>query len=315
MTHMARLTISAFAALITAAAGLGAQAADYAPTPFDSPQLPAVTEPQLEFGSSWYLRGDVGWTRVNGPILSSDSSFLANNKAKNAWAASAGFGYKINDWFRSDLTGEYHMSLSTAQTGTNIYCPYGPAVGLSHLNAAGATINDGIAYDPNETCSPVQGAKQNRAALLLNGYIDLGNWRGVTPYVGAGAGLALIRTSGGVSYFRSSDGAAYTADLTAPAGFPLIWINKNTGFAANPAPNYPFGKINFDRRLSRRTYNFAWALMAGFAYDISDRTKLDIGYRYENFGTVAGVAAPNSNIYNQKITVQEVRVGLRYMID
>ena len=58
----------------------------------------------------------------------------------------------------------------------------------------------------------------------------------------------------------------------------------------------------------------AAALLAGVAYALTDRAKLDIGFRYMNLGqyqplpgsTAAGVGT---------VSVKEVKVGVRYMID
>jgi opacity protein-like surface antigen len=47
--------------------------------------------------------------------------------------------------------------------------------------------------------------------------------------------------------------------------------------------------------------------MAGFSVDVFDHTKLDIGYRYLNQGSVPGGTGVLSS--------QEVRAGLRYMVD
>ena len=51
--------------------------------------------------------------------------------------------------------------------------------------------------------------------------------------------------------------------------------------------------------------NFAWALMAGLALDVYPHVKLDVGYRYVNDGSIYGL-----KLYNN-----EIRAGLRYMID
>ena len=45
--------------------------------------------------------------------------------------------------------------------------------------------------------------------------------------------------------------------------------------------------------------------MGGIAIDVYDHTKLDIGYRYLHLGDVLGA----------NLSTQEVRAGLRYMID
>lgn len=73
-----------------------------------------------------------------------------------------------------------------------------------------------------------------------------------------------------------------------------------------------FGEVNAnlygDTNLYSANYgyhSFAWALMAGVGVDVFSHTKLDIGYRYLNNGTVLGT----------KVYYQEIRAGLRYMID
>ncbi len=44
--------------------------------------------------------------------------------------------------------------------------------------------------------------------ILLNAYLDLAHWYGVTPYIGAGAGLSVIETQANATY-RFSNGTLY----------------------------------------------------------------------------------------------------------
>ena len=58
----------------------------------------------------------------------------------------------------------------------------------------------------------------------------------------------------------------------------------------------------------------------GFAIDVTDHLKLDLGYRYVNLGTFTGIesharAAQLARSSSRKQTTQEIRVGFRYMID
>ena len=50
---------------------------------------------------------------------------------------------------------------------------------------------------------------------------------------------------------------------------------------------------------------FAFAGMAGVAFDVYPHVKIDVGYRYVNNGTIAGT----------ELAHHEFRAGLRYMID
>lgn len=131
---------------------------------------------------------------------------------------------------------------------------------------------------------------------LVNVYGDLGTWNKITPYVGVGVGAAYNRMTG---FTDSSIGSFTNAGLTT--------VTPTSGVLGDK------GK-----------FAFAWALMAGASYDISDNAKLDLGYRYINLG---GGTAATSGIINcscgsigQPLTVHslhahELRVGIRWSLD
>ena len=113
---------------------------------------------------------------------------------------------------------------------------------------------------------------------MLNAYKDLGTFGNLTPYVGAGVGMA---------YNKMDD----------------------VYFTGNPAL---VNKIKGDSELS-----FAWSLMAGVGYRVSDRATLDIGYRYFDMGDASSETIDNTLNYNPRvniddITAHEIKVGLRY---
>lgn len=130
---------------------------------------------------------------------------------------------------------------------------------------------------------------------LANVYFDLPEWHGITPYVGGGIGFARNKfsdftTSSHGSFLDFSTGKMTTQDTS--------------GFASDKAE-----------------ISFAWALMAGLSVDVSERAKLDLGYRYVNLG---GKVAVSSNIINcvcgtvaspmtgDDLESHEIRVGLRF---
>lgn len=116
---------------------------------------------------------------------------------------------------------------------------------------------------------------------LLNGYVDLGSWSGFTPYLGAGIGLAGNR-------FTNISREAWA-------------LGSLTGFEV----------------LSPHTsYNLAWALMGGVAWNSGSGVLLDLGYRYTHVGDVrTRFHAPGPGIKTKDIEAHEVRVGARYVID
>lgn len=65
------------------------------------------------------------------------------------------------------------------------------------------------------------------------------------------------------------------------------------------------------------TISMSWAAMAGVSYQFASNLALDIGYRYINFGNArAGDPAVNTDYLQlNKLTAQEVRIGLRLLLD
>ena len=87
---------------------------------------------------------------------------------------------------------------------------------------------------------------------LVNVYADLGTWYGITPFVGAGIGFA----------------------------HNTLYGMTDQAFAYPGAPPAPLRRL-FQQWLET---SFAWALMAGLDFDITQNLKLELGYRYLNYG-------------------------------
>ncbi len=247
----------------------GALAAGIAGTALaaDMPALPAppmVEQPAPEQFGGWYLRGDVGYGFDQ---LSNFSSTAATFVPGFAYGTSGidggafvggGFGYQLNNWFRGDITAEYRTP--------------------SHYSAF-ETYNNGVTSGGDAYSAYI-----NSTVVLANGYIDLGTWYGVTPFVGAGIGTAFVQ-------FHNLQDVG-----TGPDNFGA--------FGAAPDAN----KVNL-----------AWAAMAGLDYAISPNWKFEVGYRYLDMGraTSNGIVCtvtcgPPFEVQSFHLTSQDVRVGLRY---
>jgi opacity protein-like surface antigen len=301
------------AALGVAAAG-PARAADM---PFFSPPQ-APIDAQAELGTGWYLRGDVGYANITSPQVIAD---IIESTRTGSISGSIGAGYQYNSWLRTELALDRSVIRPNA-TANPIWCPYTnhPLSSQPVYDSSGALIKPshtvGYGVDPAETCLPRTTANLSRITGLFNAYVDLGNWLGITPYVGAGVGASYVRTSGAVSYTKTSDGTPYAADLSPVDGYPLIWVSKWNGNPIYPQPNIAFAKQYWDHNLSKSSWKFAWALYAGASYDISENLKVDIGYRFLNSGKYTGLAgfsgaAPKS----YDLISHEVRVGVRMTTD
>ena len=216
-----------------------AVAADLLPPPPALEPAPPMASP--DFGG-WYLRSDVGMAVSNGTpsmVVSPDPLIGAPAGAFNSFynptiSASSlfdvGVGYQINNWLRMDVTGEYR--------------------GGSHFQVLEQV---GVPSTSSQFADFYRGNLSSMVGLV-NGYVDAGTWYGITPYVGAGVGVARNTLSG----------------------------VTDTGFAypGGGAPGSPTGGYLDNGSKT----NFAWALMAGLDFNVTQNLKLDIGYRYLNLG-------------------------------
>ena len=284
----------------------------------------------VEVGTGWYLRGDVGASLDSTPTFSFNPSSLTtpppasisptygSNSNKTDFVGGVGVGYKFNDFIRSDVTFDYHSALGLNSNTSGIICPY-TASGLTSQSAVGVSGNPieiGYSYNPNETCNAAFQLKQQNYTGLANAYVDLFTYWGVTPYVGAGAGINIQQTSGSLTYTKSSDGTPYRADLTPTGTFPFVWVNPVSGAAVNPQPAIAFAPQNWDRSFKSTKYSLAIALTGGIGIALTPNATLDLSYRYLDLGSSTyTINSQTGAVMSQRNTAQEVRVGLRYMPD
>ena len=123
--------------------------------------------------------------------------------------------------------------------------------------------------------SPQITAKVAPITTLLNAYSDFGSWHGFTPYVGGGVGFSWIR----------------------PTQFTAVALPLGTN-AGNPG--------HFD---------FAWDVTAGISFALSRNWLIDTSYRYLHIGSPATNLSGVGIVDYGSMDAQEVRAGLRFMID
>ena len=225
------------------------------PIASDSPETP------LDFGTGWYLRGDASFGPEDKPKLVLDSGTPSFDRKGSdfGYGFGAGAGYKFNEFFRADLTADY-------------------------LNSFRYNINT----DCGLNCQFNQSTNVWRWDGLANGYLDLGTWAGLTPYVGGGVGVSGTHQDGSIGV----------------NGVPLTYGIQDPKTGAVFTSSIP----------SHTDYRFAWAGMAGVSYAVASHMLLDVGYRYLDLGTTKISLFPSTSV-SKNLNSQEVRVGIRYMID
>lgn len=273
----ARSTHAAVMMLAMIAAPSASFAADMDPVYVEEP----VTT-QVEFGSGWYLRGDVGYS-IHGPFDTNGTS--GDDLSINPLNASIAVGYTFSDNFRGEVEvgylGSYSFDDNDATcTGTSTFTPIvGPVVsGPGTIDCEGGESGDNDMWNG-----------------LINGYVDLGNFGGFTPYVGAGVGLVYSNYSG-----RSEERVCTDISVTDATGTTDFTCDAEQGG----------GNSVDDERIG-----FLWALAAGFGYQLSEYTALDVGYRYLSSPNATQlVNLPAGLDEEEGMSVHQVRVGLRYQI-
>ena len=234
---MRSLKVALFAGAAIAAAFTSANAADLPPIMGPQP-IQAMPVAVADTGG-WYLRGDIGigverftefdHTQTNSAFVWPASWRIDQRDMNDAFFIGGGIGYQWNSWLRFDATAEYRAKTKFKAIGSYTeFCPTG-------------------------RCFDVYDGNHSAFVFMANGYIDLGTWMCLTPFVGAGVGVARHSITGLTDVGFISDGT--------------------TGFGY--ASNNDFAE-----------WKFAWALHAGVAYNVNNNFKVELAYRYLNMGNV-----------------------------
>ncbi len=255
----------AVAAGITIAAAMGtAQAAD-----FPQPKEPDYIEPlpPMEMRGGVYIRGFVGMTNQDFRGLdfielhdpNYQFTFLDKGSFDSGPLFGGGLGYQFNEWFRMDVTGEYRGKVDFTA--------------LDHA----MWVGEGF---PLEWTNDHR-AKKSEWLILANAYLDLGTWKGLTPYVGAGIGASRNTISNYRDINVSLNG---------------VWYGD-----------------------SHSKWNLAWALHAGLGFEVTDQLTLDLAYRYVNLGDAQTGTVRHAwddqtltPMHFKRLTSHDVMLGLRW---
>jgi opacity protein-like surface antigen len=263
----------AAAAATFAVATLMSAAAQAADMPLPPPPVQYQPPPCCETGG-WYLRGDVGigvqsfgsfdHSQTNSAFVWPASWQIVQTDIQDTSIFGGGIGYEFNNWFRFDVTGEYRTKAGFKATGSYTdFCS-------------------------GFTCFDVNTGNLSSAVFLANGYIDLGTWWCLTPFIGAGIGGAYNMISG-----VQDQG--------------IIGYNGTTGFG------YTYSDSS--------QWDLAWDVTAGLTYNVNSNLKIDLSWRYLNLGSpqtavvhCQNTAACPGAIYTlHDVSSQDFRIGMRWL--
>jgi opacity protein-like surface antigen len=269
MSLSQKLTVISAALLFTFSSN--ALAGDYYP-PDQMDDAPEVTV--VEFGTGWYLRGDIGYSGTVDPGFSIGGTTFDQDLG-NGHSFSFGAGYMINDYLRVEGSMEYTGNLQYNDQFV-VNCSVWTITGL---------------------CSGEDSVAVAATSVSLNGYVDLGNFRGFTPYVGGGVGITHLNWEDYTYTNRCRVVDVGDCDPSPP---------NSSQLGSNVVP-------------SNTEWKATGSLMAGFAYDLTKNLKLDIGYKftYIGGGTVADdipTTAGFTDLEYDSFNIHQVKVGLRYEI-
>lgn len=268
---MGSLKTLALAGAMAVSASAFANAADFAYAPPPPPPPPHESLGlKGTISSGIYLRGDVGVGQLKvrkydqPDVISAGGRFYGETDNQTFFAG-AGIGYRFNNWFRVDGTFEYRGG---GQIGVSDYLTYNNGFGqVQQTNTYKGNLSSMVA--------------------LFNGYVDLGTWNCLTPYIGAGIGYATNTISG----------------LT----------DQGIVFAGGPS------SATLGTARSGDKSGVAWALMAGVGYEVNKNLTLEVGYRYLNLGEAQSGRIQNAflpesyaPLKSKEIDSHDIKIGMRW---
>lgn len=295
MAGLKALTLAGVAVIAVATA---ASAADLLPPP---PAMEPAPPPAYDFGG-WYLRGDVGVGVEAGSLdLRNDPDPLfSGNPAGLPYSSAATQAFNNTT---VSAQGEFDVGVGykfNQWLRGDLTVEYRGGSSLQSLY----TINDPT--PPTTQYSDFYRANVSSVIGLANIYADIGTWYGVTPFVGGGIGIAHNMIDGwtdqGFGYYNGGN----------------TFLGSAGGYFSNGSQN-----------------NFAWALMTGLDFDVTQNLKLELSYRYLNYGKITtggshclgagpggtfatgncGGGVSNTVVSTNNLASNDFRLGLIWMLD
>jgi len=251
-------------------------------------KAPAETYTDVEFGSGWYLRGDISYnfdgqneSGSSSITPSSGGSFAVQADYDDAVGVGVGAGYQINSNLRAELNLASIFSSSFDGTSSQLYNAILESGGVATPTTTGGTRRIEADYQV--------------ASLIASANIDLGTFGAFTPYVGAGAGIARIEYN--ETETLSCVPFSSTVTCVDPAGSVGETVERvNTSQEAQ--------------------WTYAYQLTAGTAIAVDERTSLDLSYSFTQIGNGDTINyADGTAIAQDGVKLHQIKAGFRYSLN
>jgi len=205
---------------------------------------PEIDVSQSALAQGWYIRGDLGY-----------SGWTRGGRPDYTVYAPGGVSSR-ESFDRSRFSNELSYGVGVGyQFNDMIRADLTTDFFSGDLRGDSNIASPCSAADPAGTsCGFKHDADYSAINIMANGYVDIGTVAGFTPYVGVGAGMTRV------SWGDVNSQAFCVAGGAACSG---------TGYGGDVLKGYD-------------SWRFTYALMAGATVDISERLKLDVGYRFSD---------------------------------
>ena len=341
--RLARRAATAAVALVAMSLSAGASLAA------DKHVLEEVEETSVEFGTGWYIRGDLGFNvsgveRNRSRISEADSTFSDEENIGASFFVGGAVGYKFAPKLRGDLGFQYFSNEDSRRTRlvSSSRCPgqvnetrtvgYIVTPATPAIPATPPVIVNGV---PVTTGTPgVPGTPEVRTPIRETGWFDTtiencsehdeiqhdAQLFSANAYydfdpVGrfrpfVGLGLGVAR----VNYRRNTD------VVCIPGSDSYRCSNDDNPFPPAPGPDGTFVPPQPGEPLTRpvarssgTSYHLAGTIAAGVSYQLSKNTHLDASYAFTHIANNPVLDASNGlDGADLDGNLHQVKIGLRY---
>ncbi|MEM1376750.1 MAG: outer membrane beta-barrel protein [Pseudomonadota bacterium] len=283
-----------------------------------------------ELGSSWYIRGEIGYNFDGRHDVSVGGNPITDTFTENTFMDrthfSVGVGYRVNPFLRIDanvgrLAGSDMRSAQlmyeqgTEPVGTDpslIVVPADPgdpsaAFDPNPCNGYGEFIDSttgvtSLDVDFITNCIRNDTIEYDTTYGMVNAYIDLPAVAGFQPFVGAGIGIGRV---------------TYREEVNAVDCVPRAEDVRFEGCRAYGVPDQPAANTPYSSPgtvAEGVDYRFGYQLAAGLGYALTDNLSVDTTYRYTNFGGGDFDTGSGSSLADDGYSTHQVNLGFRYSL-